>query len=391
MLNIPTTKQIKDSNVANYENKLGQEAPINDKAFINVQAAVNAMNFTQLYKFAVERAMQNLATTATGEDLEKIGSQYGVNKKQATSAVLSADLPAQDGTTIFTTRTFVGVLTGIRYNLESQSTAAGGVAALTLVSQVTGADGNLEPPSKLTIDSPVPGAESTATVTSLDITGTNEEDEEAYRIRVLDAIRESGGGGNSSDYRSWSQEVAGVQRAYPFAGQPQDSLAESSPADRTVYIQATTDVDPDGIAPQGLLDQVRDSITTDPDTGKARQPLGLTDETLYLESITRTGFYVVVRDLIMTPSLVTQAQQQVESALELFFLSLDTFVDGLDPDFEKNDIVTDLVISGVVDDVLRSLGGSAASVGFGLAFGSFLSVYTLAPGELAKLIQVDFE
>ena len=175
MIIIPTTLEISDSNVANYENKLGQDAPINDKAFINVQAAINALNFTQLYKFAVERSLQNLATTATGTDLEEIGAQYQINKKPSVSAVLTADLPAIDGTIISPTRSFVSVLTGIRYDVESQVVAAGGVATLTLVAQVIGVDGNLDPGAELTIDSPVAGAETTATVITLDITGTYEE------------------------------------------------------------------------------------------------------------------------------------------------------------------------------------------------------------------------
>lgn len=390
MLNIPTTKEVTDSNIANYENRIGQDAPINDKAFVRVQSAINALNFTQLYKLLIERSLQNLATTASGEDLELIGKEYGEIKGLAIATVLRADLPAVNGTIISPIRTFVSVLTGIRYDVESQVVAAGGVAALTLVSQVAGADGNLDNGSELTIDSPVPGAQSIATVTATTIVGANEEDEEEYRAKVLDAIRQSGGGGNSSDYRNWSQEVEGVKRAYPFAGKPVALLGESSPPDRTVYIEATSTIDPDGIAPQALLDQVRDSITTDPLTGFARQPLGLTDETLFVESIVRTGFYVQINGLLVTASQEAQAKQGVEDALEVFFRSIESFVDGLTPDFEKNDLITDIVISGVVDDVLRSLGGTASGVGFGTSFGVFLSTYRLSPGELAKLVQVDF-
>ena len=110
MLNIPTTKEITDSNIANYENKIGQDAPINDKSFINVQATINARNFTQLYKLLIERSMQTLATTATGEDLEKIGGEYGVNKGQAVATVLEAELPAANGTIISPVRSFVSAL-----------------------------------------------------------------------------------------------------------------------------------------------------------------------------------------------------------------------------------------------------------------------------------------
>ena len=91
-----STEEIKDAGVTSYENKIGQAAPINPKSFINVQSAINAMNITQLLKFAIERSLQNLALTATGTDLELIGFQYNTPKKQATAASLTADLPAEN-------------------------------------------------------------------------------------------------------------------------------------------------------------------------------------------------------------------------------------------------------------------------------------------------------
>ncbi len=389
-LDLLTTEEIKENNVTSYENKIGQDAPINDKSFINVQSAINAMNITQLLKFAIERSLQNLALTATGKDLEAIGFQFDTPKRQATAAALTADLPAENGTIITILRTFTSLLTGARYTLDAQSVAAGGVAVLGLTAEQLGSEGNLDPGAQLVIDTPVPGAETVATVVTLDSIGVAVEDEEIYRARVLDAIRRSGGGGNSADYRAWAQEVSGVQRAFPFAGKPVAALLDSSPPDRTVYVQATEAIDPDGIAPQPLLDAVRDRITTNSETLRERQPLGLTDETLFVESITRTGFFVEVRGLAVPLSDVVAAKQGIEDALGVYYKSLQSFVEGLDPDFDKNDFITDVTISGVVDDVLRSFGGSAAGVGFGLAPGSFASTYNLAMGELAKLETVAF-
>ena len=75
-LNVQTTKQIADSNLANYENKLSQISPLNDKAFLRVQSGINALNFTQLVKLGVERARQNLATTATGGGLALVTPRF---------------------------------------------------------------------------------------------------------------------------------------------------------------------------------------------------------------------------------------------------------------------------------------------------------------------------
>ena len=63
--NIPTTQQVKDQNLANYESKLNQTSPLTDKAFLRVQSAVEALIFTILFKLIADRAKQALAITAT--------------------------------------------------------------------------------------------------------------------------------------------------------------------------------------------------------------------------------------------------------------------------------------------------------------------------------------
>ncbi len=390
-LNIPTTKEIKDISIANYESRLSQDSPMQDKAFLRVKSSSEAFIFTALYKYAAERALQNLILTATGQDLINLGNQYNVPKNLAQEAILTAEITGQNGSVLETVRTYVGDLNGLRYTIENQATIVGGIASIVLTASQSGVVGNLDVANTLTIDSPVSGINSVATVTSVDQLGTEEESDDVYRLRILDVARASGGGGNASDYRRWAQEVSGVARAYPYSGKPVVLQAESSPPERTVYVEATTDIDPDGIAPQPLLDAVRASINNDPETGLSRQPLGLTDETLYVESISRTGFYVTVRDLIAPPAFVAQIEQLIEDALSTFFSSLRSFVQGLDPAFDRNDLVTDLIVSDVVQDVLKSNGASATSVGFGLSAGVFTISYNLEPGELAKLIQVDYE
>jgi hypothetical protein len=75
---IPTSEETKDLNQANIESSLNQDTPPNDKAYNKVIAGVEGLNVTGLYKYGAERAKQNLALTATGQDLEDIGAEYGV-------------------------------------------------------------------------------------------------------------------------------------------------------------------------------------------------------------------------------------------------------------------------------------------------------------------------
>jgi hypothetical protein len=259
------------------------------------------------------------------------------------------------------------------------------VATISVTAQETGTIGNLNNGETLTIGTQVAGAETVATVTDTTTTGADEETDDNYRTRILDVIRAPGGGGNAADYRNWSQEVEGVKRAYPYAGVPTSLSITSSPPDRTVYVEADTSIEADGIAPQSLLDDVRESITTDPETGFARQPLGLTDDTLYVESITRTSFFVQITGLVVDSTIEASVKAEIETQLKNYFRTISPFVDGVDAVTDRNDLITDLTVGDVVQDVLKANGGSAQAIQFDITQGGSLPEYQLGQGETAKL------
>ena len=392
---LPTTQEQFEIFLANLEARLNQTSPLNDKAFNRVLAAMEAMGFTSLAKFAAYNVKQVLAITAFGDGLDVLGAEYGVTRKAAEATVLTATLPGTNGTVIPQTIDFIGEANGVRYFLDSSETIGtptSGVAELTMTAETLGVVGNLQAGDTLAIGTQVAGAETVATVAVITgqtvailNTGAEEETDEAYRVRILDEIRAVSGGGNAADYRSWAQEVAGIARAYPFPGLPIWTQAESSPPDRTVYIEADDTINIDGVAPQSLLDEVRTNITTDPVTGLARQPLGLTDDTLFVESIIRTPLFVEITDLSVSADLETKAKAEVEDALSAYFLLIKPFVDGLDSSIDRNDKITDLTISNVVQDSLSANGGTASSVRFGRTAIETLTEYELSPGELSKL------
>lgn len=394
-ISVSTLQEFKEQFLANLEAALNQTTPLNPKAFNRVLAAAESIAAKSLQNLSIYEIKQVLAITASGEGLDVLGAEYGVIRKAAESTVLTATLPGVDTTNIPQTIDFIGEANGVRYFLNFSvdiGTPTPGVAELTLTAEVTGVIGNLLEGDALSIGTQIAGAETVATVAVITgqteailNTGADVETDDAYRVRILDAIRSVCGGGNAADYRTWAQEVAGVARAYPYAGKPVALLVESSPPDRTVYVEADTTIDADGIAPQSLLDEVRATITTDPVSGLARQPLGLTDETLFVESISRTGFFVEIRGLSISSDLVAKAKDEIESALTAYFNDIKPFVDGLDSVLDRNDKITDLTVSNVVQDVLSANGGTANSVAFSTIQGDSIPEYQLSPGELSKL------
>ena len=117
---VPTHKELYDQFIANFESNLNQTVPGNSKSFLKVESAIEASLLTGLYKFAAERALQALALTATDGDLDKIGSNYGLTRKNAESAQFTISLPATDGTIIPITVDFVGDSAGRQKNGPNQ-------------------------------------------------------------------------------------------------------------------------------------------------------------------------------------------------------------------------------------------------------------------------------
>jgi len=380
---IPTLSELVTAHLARLESALGQVAPANDKSFLKVLAATEAGQDVGLYKYAADRARANLALTAIGDDLDIIGQNENTARKQSQAAILTATLTALTGTIIPATIDFISDANGLRYRPVADVTAVADVATLELKCTQSGALGNLDISDTFQISSQISGAETIATVTVISQLGVDKETDTDYRPRVLFAQRAITGGANATDHKIWSELVTGVAQAFPYAGRPVDEGA-SYPGDRQVYVEATVDIDVDGYAPAALLTDVRDAINTNI-AGMSQAPLGITNATLFLRSISRTAIFVEVRDLIVDADKEAACKADITAALTTYFLSIAPFVDGVDLPQERTDSLSSLSVGRIVQDAIRAHGATSSSVGFGVAVGVFLTTYTLGMGELTKL------
>lgn len=386
-MTIPTTQQLVDQNIAYIESRLNQLTPAADRAFNRVLAIMIAMGQTTQDKYAADRFLAVLAQTAKGADLDSLGLEYGVLRHLAVAAVLTLTLTGTNGTVIPAGTVFIVPGSGAQYISQSGQTIAGGTSSITVTAQTAGAAGNLSNGSTLQLQAPIAGATGIPTVASTLTTGADTEGDDAYRVRVLSVQQSLPTGSNGASYRIWAQSVAGVVRAYPYSGFPPSS---GSPPMRTVFVECDPSIQSDGIAPQGLLDQVRAAITTDPNTGLARQDLGITDSTLYVPAITRTGMFVTVTGLSVPSGQTSACQAAIMAALASYFLAVAPFVTGVDPSFGRNDTITNLTVGRTVQAVLAAYGASAQNIAFGPVAGTFVSSYQVAPGEKTKLGGVNY-
>lgn len=384
---IPTTEELANGHLSRLEGQLGQTSPLNEKAFLRVLALVEAGFDIGLYKYAADRIKQNLALTATADGLDRIGDDNYTPRKQPVAAILIVDMTAIDGTIIPVGWEFVGDSNGLRYKNQSAETAVSGAVTLYLRCTEAGTDGNLDVGNTLSISAQIAGADTQAEVASVDTLGVNIETDADYRPRVLFAQRAITGGANAADHKIWGEAVAGVKTIFPYSGRPEGEGTDY-PGDRTVYVEATTDVDPDGIPTESLLADVRTAMSVDPETGESRFVLGLTDENLWVEPIIRTPINVIIHNFDCPEDTEADCKDDIESSLTAYFLTLRPFIAAIDLIQEKRNIITKVAISEIVQDVLKSYGASATDITFEVYDGEYYveeTEYELGENELTKL------
>jgi uncharacterized phage protein gp47/JayE len=172
-------------------------------------------------------ALQLLPDTAETEWLDRHGQIWLVNSDGSTGrkmATLSSG-----------TASFVGLIDGtvIPQGSQLQTGTTGGIGSGQLVfetlSDITtsaaapvegqiravdpGSIGNLVTGTTLTLNPPIPGVSSVATIVLLE-GGTDTETDDELRMRILQRIRNPPMGGDLSDYVKWALAVPGVTRAW---------------------------------------------------------------------------------------------------------------------------------------------------------------------------------
>lgn len=382
---IPILKSLFQQFLTNYESKINQTSPLADVAFLKVIASEEAAVATGIYKLITEAVLQNLALTATGDDLDKILPRLPRKPAEAFRATIT--IPAEDGTIFPVSRGYIGDSNSIRYAADAEVVASGGLATINVQAEIEGDSqslGNLDVGDTMSIEAPLAGASTTATITVILNIGADKETDESYRPRVLAGLRIQAGGGNIAQYREWAEKVSGVFRAYPISGRPAYA-GTPVPGDRTLYIECDFSIDPDGIPPSPLIDEVRDALNFDPETGKSRAPLGLEDQNLWVEPIIRTALYVEIRNLQVSPALESELKTTMDEAVDAYFRTVRPYIEGADSIVDKNNLVTDNSLSFEIEDVLRSFSATADGKGFGDVPGSFLVSYIVQENETLKL------
>jgi len=186
------------------------------RTLLGVLARIQAGSTHGLYGYLEWASKQMLVDTSDTDMLDRHGSIWGVNRKQAASAQGNIIFTGTDGSSI-AAGTVVQRGDGVQFTTDAVTTIAAGTAIVSATAVISGAAGNTTSSAALALASPIVGVDSAVSVDAAGLSnGVDIELDEAYRTRILDRIRSAPHGGSASDYVTWALEVAGVTRAWVY-------------------------------------------------------------------------------------------------------------------------------------------------------------------------------
>ncbi|CAM7498488.1 baseplate J/gp47 family protein [Klebsiella pneumoniae] len=169
-------------------------------------------------------ALQTNPFTSTGEWLAGWMALKQTYRKAATAARSPSVMASGSAGVILPAGTILNRADGYQYVTDSDLAISTGKSGTTSVTAILpdisddvsggGSAGNADAGTLLTLDTNVPGIDSTLTLIEPATGGADIEKEEDFRQRGLQAYQNPPQGGSDADYKKWALEITGVTRAW---------------------------------------------------------------------------------------------------------------------------------------------------------------------------------
>lgn len=212
-------KQIYDGFISSFtvlRSKYGDDAPILEKSFVKSLGYAMAGVAGTIWKLLIWAYKQCFPQTCELPALKFWGNLIGVDYKDGQSANLIVELTEVTASYLPTGTVYKDLISGLIFKTASQASAVEGAITATAICSTGGGVGNLAAGTVLNIANPYDGIPQTATVKSVSIQGTQDEEVETYRQRVLYKFRNKSQCGSPLDYYNWVMEVSGIIDALPY-------------------------------------------------------------------------------------------------------------------------------------------------------------------------------
>ncbi len=217
----PTLSEIIDRCLADMSSRVvGVDGAVLRRSVLGVLGRMMAGSSHELHGRLDWIARQVIIDTAEGEYLERWAGVWSIRRKPAEFAIGSVTFTGTPGSDI-PVGTTVQRQDGVVFlTTVAGKVPSGGTVTVAVMADAAGAAGNTAAGVALTLQRPVSGIQSTAAVFAGGISaGSDTEEDEDLRGRLLDRIQEPPQGGADFDYEKWALEVPGVTRAWVYPGE----------------------------------------------------------------------------------------------------------------------------------------------------------------------------
>jgi uncharacterized phage protein gp47/JayE len=264
--NRPTLSQLQAQAAADIATAVPNADALLRFSNLGIMGKVQAALANGLYGYLDDIAQQSVPFTATGEALYAWGALKGVILKGATAAGALENNPIEvtfpnsaNGTALPTNWPLVRS-DGTPYVTTGAGEVAGGSVTAPCMATGTGSVTTCAVGQVMNLATAIAGISSTGAVSTAGSAGSDVEDDDDFRNRMLDAYQDPPMGGAISDYLVWALEVPGVTRAWVVP-------LEGGAGTVSVYVMLDVSEAVFGGFPQGSNGGAANETRTAPATG----------------------------------------------------------------------------------------------------------------------------
>lgn len=388
-----TIESVNNLILSGLETELNTQFKLLPKAFVRVLAKVLAAVFISLYRQQAWIFLQMFVETASFDEIEILGRK--IRPLVLWGDLVGVGLPGaatyyegkikvkatQINTYVMQGTQFVNPATNIVYITTETVLLRDLENEIKVKAAESGTIANLKEGDILNTTAPLSNIERNAVSSEVLLEAVDDEDETTYRSRVLSRWRVQPQGGALNDYRKWASEVPGVLQTYIYKD-------DDSASGVLIYVVSNNE---SRIPSKELLVQVGECCSFDPETGEGRKPitaiLDPKNDGSYenIMPCTVLDFDVYVENY--SGQELSSFSQSVKSNVSNYLKQREPFVRGLSVDDNRVDRISEVNISGIVNDIAEGVNGYFEKVIL-KKDGEVIDSYILDRGELSKLNKV---
>ena len=213
----PTLRQLFERISQDFSGRLLDGGPVLSRSVIAVLAKVWAGAAWSMHAVLEWIFRQVFVDTAEDENLVRWANAWGMEAKGAAYASGKVIFQGAAGAILPAGRLLQPKASTVQYVVLEDAVIVDGSASASVRAMTPGIAGNLPAGTAVSLVAPVVGLQSAGEVDGDGLSGgTEEEDMESLRARLLARLRMPPRGGAKHDYEAWALEVSGVTRAWGY-------------------------------------------------------------------------------------------------------------------------------------------------------------------------------